>query len=239
MMRKIILLSLLFIGKSICAQNYFNLSPGFAAGNFEEWNQSIKTYNYARPWLKDPLNQMHAGLYAGAGLTGILAKALFISPEISYTNLRSFASNETVESSIRIHWCRANVQFDIFPREFGLDTVWFIFRPFLRVGAGASSLIPRIRFNNYLASVRDFKYAPVVWTYHYTLGVGCRYSLSRKFDIMPLIQYYYYPNINLIDFAEALHGSNVPNLRNNGKYFPMHFSVSLCFRIGKPDITEK
>lgn len=236
---KILLVTSILCGFTLKSQNYFNLTPGFATGNFQEWNQTIRAYNFARPWLKEELPEIRLGLHTGAGFTAILAKAFFISPEINYTLFHCSAKNQLYSSTLNLHIARGQIQFDIFPREVGLDSVWFTFRPFVRIGAGGTTLIPRFRLNEKLVEVRDVKYNPLVWTYHFTFGAGFRYSLSRKFDLMPLIQFFHHPNTELTDFAQAIHGTAVPELTNRDNFFTMQFSIACCFRIGTPDITER
>lgn len=106
---------------------------------------------------------------------------------------------------------------DMYPREFQLDTVSYTIRPFVRLGAGGSSILPRVQINNALVDVDDETYKPILWTYQLTAGLGCRIALTKRIDLLPVFLYHFSPNIFLEDFSYALHGTQVPDLNDTQK----------------------
>jgi hypothetical protein len=220
-------------GSKVNAQNYINLGAGLSDINVKEWNKSIDAFNYARPWLNTPLNNLRSGQLYQASLTAILGKAFFVSPQLAYMQIARSASTGSFATKLNIRRFSGGLNFDIYPREFGLDTVYFEVRPFVRLGGAASAFLPRIRFNDERATVNDQVYEPIIWTYQVHAGLGCRFSLSRWFDIMPVIQLNYFPNVQLENFSQALHGTNVPGLNNNARLLKTEATVFFCFRIGQ------
>jgi hypothetical protein len=101
------------------------------------------------------------------------------------------------------------------------------------LGGGATAFLPRIRFNDELATINDERYDPVIWTYQFHAGIGCRFSVTRWFDVMPVILVNYYPNVDLENYAQALHGTKSPGLTNAAAFLKPEFSLFFCFRMGQ------
>ena len=233
-MKNIILLTLFLIFSfSLRAQNYLNLYSGYGITAPKEQNKSIEAFSYARPWLLEKQPLLEKTFTIGLGYTGILAKGLFISPDFQYNISKSFVENTNFKTNIEMHWWRGNINLDIYPLEFGLDSVGFRFRPFVRVGGGASAILPRINFNDSLATVNDEDYTPHFWTYQFSGGIGCRIYLNRIIDIMPFVQYNYQPSADIEDFNLALHGTSVPSLSNVSKVSNLQFLLSVSFKLGR------
>lgn len=233
-MKKILIISLFVVyNLNVKSQNYLNLYLGYGITAPKELNKSIEAYNYARPWLTNKQPLLQNTLTVGLGYTGILARGLFISPDFQYNLSKSSATNTNFTSSIEMHWWRGNVNLDIYPLEFGLDSVGFMFRPFVRVGGGASAILPRIYFNDSLATANDEEYTPHFWTYQFSSGIGCRIYLNRIIDIMPFVQYNFQPNVDIEDYNLALHGTAEPGLSNISKVSNLQFLLSVSFKLGR------
>ncbi len=218
---------------TINGQNYLNIYGGYGITSPKEINKTIEAFNYSRPWLMNKQPLLEKTLTLGLGYTGILAKGLFISPDFQYNISSSSASNANFNSTIEMHWWRGNINVDIYPLEFGLDSVGFLFRPFVRLGGGASAILPRINFNDSLATVNDEDYSPHFWTYQFSSGIGCRIYINRIIDIMPFIQYNYQPNVDIKEFDLALQGANVPGLSNISKVSNIQYLLSISFKLGR------
>jgi len=229
--RLILLLLILLRVSELSAQNYINLGMGYGLSGSREWNKTIDAYNYARPWLDKKLPNLGIAPVYQAGLTAILAKALFISPQLGYLRAGYNAPNEAFQTTLRLHRFSGSLNFEIYPREFGLDTVSFIIRPFVQFGAGASAFLPRIRFNNELATVNDRRYDPVIWSFQLHLGLGCRFWLNHWISLMPVFRFNYSPRVNLENFAQALHGTQVPDLNNQTPLYQPELVLYLCIRL--------
>jgi len=233
-MKKLLILSCLFgISFLTSAQNYLHLNGGYSIMNPKEWNKTIATYNFTRPWLKNELTTLHRDWSYGLGYSGVIARGMFISPEANYTKFTSQSTNENINTTIKLNWLRGSLYLDLYPLEFNLDSVGFKTRPFVRLGGGATCLLPRITQNDSLTTVDDEPYNPVIWSYQLTGGVGCRFYLAKHIDLIPMVLYHYQPKVNLEDFSYALHGSRLPGLVDEQKLSTIQFFLTLSIRLGR------
>lgn len=232
-MKKTLLLFILsiFIGTTISAQRHINIYAGYSFINPQNWNRTIEAYNFSRPWLSNPIPQIRTAKTWGFGTSGVIGKGFFLSPEFSYSRYTSSSENPPVSVAIDIKWFRGSMYLDMYPREFKLDTVAFTIRPFIRIGGGASSLLPQVITNNVFVNVDYETYKPIVWSYQLSAGLGCRIALTKRIDLSPVILYNYMPNVNLEDFSYALHGTQVPNLKDDESLKNFIFFLSLSFRM--------
>ena len=165
----------------------------------------------------------------------MIGKGFFLSPEFSYSRYTSSSENPPVSVAIDIRWFRGSMYLDVYPREFKLDTVAFTLRPFIRIGGGASCLLPRVRFNNELVNVDEETYKPILWAYQLSTGIGCRIALTNSIDISPVILYNFMPNVNFENFSYALHGTQVPNLSDKQRIHNIMTLLSLSFRLSNEE----
>lgn len=230
------ILILLFLGfiSSLNSQHYLDVQAGYSAINPTQWNRTISAYAFARPWLSDVQPNLKSGFCTSIAYSGVIAKGIFLSPTFSHQVFKSSAETQNSKTDIKIRWMSAGVGVDIYPREFGLDSVGHTFRPFLRVGGGASSLLPRVRFNDSLSTVDDELYKPIVWTYQFNVGIGSRFAINKFLDVTPMVSAAYYPSINLEDFRYALHGTSSPNLSDVQKLVNLQFMIAVSIRLGLP-----
>ncbi len=232
----ILLLSGLFL--NVHSQNYLHLSGGYSNINPDQWNRTISAYNFARPWLKNELPAIHNAWSYGFGYSGVIARGLFLSPEINYSRYSSSSTNNTTNVDIKINWLRASLYIDLYPMEFKLDSVGARIRPFIRLGGGASSLIPRISMNDSLTTVDDKLYKPYVWSYQLTAGLGCRFNIVKHIDLIPVFLLNYQPSVNLEDFSYAVQGNQILNLSDKQKIINPQFLLTLSIRIGRSEETR-
>jgi hypothetical protein len=232
------LLAIIFLGFSFSvpmfAQNYFDISGGIQSIQQSAWNETIQTYNFNRVWLKEKMPDLRNSANVGIGYSGVLASGLFFSPSVTFSSLQSSAENGNYRSLVRLRWISAPLCFDIFPLEFGLDSISANVRPFLRVGGGASLLMPRVLINDSLTTVDDELYQPMVWPFFYTAGVGVRYNLNRSIGFLFTAMYLRYPSIELEDFSYALNGNNLVGLTNETSVQSMTYQLSVCLRLNGP-----
>lgn len=227
------LLLVIFMTRSE-AQNYFDISAGLQSIDQTAWNRTIRTYNFNRIWLKEPMTDLRNASNFSLGYSGVLASGLFFSPSLTYSAFKSSTENENYSSLVRLRWLSVPLCLDIFPLEFGQDTVSSSVRPFLRVGGGASLLMPRVLFNDSLTTVDDELYQPMVWPFFYTAGLGVRYNLNKSFGFLFTAMYLRYPSIDLEDFSYALNGNNLVGLTNVTSVQSMTYQLSICFRLNGP-----
>jgi hypothetical protein len=216
------------------AQNYFDISGGIQSIQQSAWNETIQTYNFNRVWLKEKMPDLRNSAKVGVGYSGVLASGLFFSPSLTFSSFQSSAENGNYRSLVRLRWISAPLCFDIFPLEFGLDSISANVRPFLRVGGGASLLMPRVLINDSLTTVDDELYQPMVWPFFYTAGLGVRYNLNRSIGFLFTAMYLRYPSIELEDFSYALNGNNLVDLTNTSSVHSMTYQLSICLRLNGP-----
>jgi hypothetical protein len=232
-MKKAVLVSLFSLGifSFVHAQRHINLYAGYSFVNPRNWNRTIDAFNFSRPWLANKIPPISKAFTWGFGTSGVIGKGVFLSPEFSYSRYNASSLNTPVSMDIDLKWFRGNMYVDLYPREFKLDSVTFTLRPFVRVGVGASSILPRVSINNVLVGVDDETYKPIIWSYQLSVGLGCRLALSKRIDLTPLILLHYTPNIHLEDFSYALHGTQVPNLNNNQRFSNLMTLMSVSYRL--------
>lgn len=226
---------LLICGTTI-AQRHLDITAGYSTINPTEWNRTISAYNFARPWLNEKQPEINSAFKASIGYSGVIGKGIFISPLVSHQVFNSNSDNGNSTTGIKLRWMSAGIHADIYPMEFGLDSVGFKTRPFVRIGGGASAILPRITINDSLATARDEVYDPIIWTYQFTAGIGCRYSITNKIDLIALVETSYFPNVDLENFRYALHGTQQPDLIDVQTIFNWTFSIGVSFKLGKTDI---
>ena len=231
-MKKYILLGFLLGSVSVKSQNHLDIGLSYGYSNPTAWNRSISAYNFARPWLKQPLPLLHNTMATSLSFSGVIARGLFLSPTISHSKFNSRTENLPSKAAVQIRWMQAGVGLDIYPMEFGLDSVGYRIRPFVRLGGGATALMPRVYINDSLSTVDDEPYKPLVWSYYFNGGIGCRISITRIIDATPYVGINYFPSIDLEDFNYALHGTAVPNLTNVQKALNLQAGLSLSIRLG-------
>ena len=234
------LLAIIFWGLSFSvpmfAQNYFDISGGIQSIQQSAWNETIQTYNFNRVWLKEKMPDLRNSANVGIGYSGVLASGLFFSPSLTFSSFQSSAENGNYSSLVRLRWISAPFCFDIFPLEFGLDSISANVRPFIRVGGGASLLMPRVLINDSLTTVDDELYQPMVWPFFYTAGLGVRYNLNRSIGFLFTAMYLRYPSIELEDFSYALNGNNLVDLTNTTSVHSMTYQLSICLRLNGPKL---
>lgn len=228
-----VFLSILISG-NLNAQNYFDVSGGMQSLQQTEWNKTIQTYNFNRIWLKEQMPDLRNASNVSIGYSGVLASGLFFSPSLSFSSFKSSATNGDYRSMVRLRWLSVPLCLDIFPLEFGKDSVSSSVRPFLRVGGGASLLMPRVLVNDELVTVGEELYQPLVWPFFYTAGLGVRYNLNRSIGFMFSAMYLKHPNVNLEDFSYALNGNNLVGLENETSAQSMTFQLSFSLRLNGP-----
>jgi hypothetical protein len=234
MMNRIILATLLFIstGNCLISQNYLHVFAGYSVINPKEWNKTIQAYNFSRPWLANELPLLHNGFVTGIAYSGVLRKGLFITPEFQYNRFRSQATNEAFSKKVKFTGLNGQINFDVYPLEFNLDSVGSAIRPFIRLGAGASFILPRVFVNDSTATVDDVEYHPKIWAFQAIAGLGCRFTVAQGIDLIPLILFTHSPTVNLEDFNYALHGTALPGLENSAKLTNYQFLLNVSFKLG-------
>jgi len=233
-MKRILILGFICLSSIGKSQHYLDVQVGYSGINPTQWNRTISAYSFARPWLTDTQPMLKSGFVSSIGYSGVIARGIFLSPTLSHQTFRSVAETAPSNTDIKVRWMSGNLFVDIYPREFGLDSVGHTFRPFVRVGGGASALLPRVRFNDSLATVNDEVYDPVVWSYQFVGGIGARIALNKFIDITPMISAGYYPTIDLEDFRFAIHGTSSPNLSDTQKLTNLQFLLAISVRLGLP-----
>lgn len=232
-MKKVVLFIFFSVGmfSFLHAQRHINLYAGYSFVNPQNWNRTIDAFNFSRPWLTNEIPPISKAFSWGFGTSGVIGKGVFLSPEFSHSRYNASSQNIPISMNIDLKWFRGNMYVDLYPRELKLDSVSFTLRPFVRVGVGASSILPRVSINNVLVGVDDATYKAIIWSYQLSVGFGCRVALGKRIDLTPLLLLHYTPNIHLEDFSYALHGTQVPNLNDNQRISNLMTLISVSYRL--------
>ncbi len=233
-MKNFVLLFSIFCSACIArAQNHLDLRVGFSTMQAGEWNKTISAYNFARPWLSEKQPELQSAVDFGLGYSGVVGKGIFLTPELTYQRLQSEATTNSNRVLVQMRWFTAGLALDVYPMEFGLDTVSFGFRPFVRLGVGAASVLPRVFIGDSLAYSRNEIYDPIIWNVAFRAGLGSRIRITDFLDLTPSVMWNYFPKMNLEGFANALHGTLQPGLSDEDRIHQFVFSLALSFRVGK------
>jgi hypothetical protein len=226
-MRQIHIFLLLFSVIAADAQNYIDLRAGFSSMQADAWNQTIQTYNETRFFNESKLPNLRLGHNLGLGFSGVLGKGVFISPSLQYREY----STESNLNKIDLHWFDLGLACDIYPLEFGLDSVAFILRPFFRIGFAGTMLLTRIDLADGPASVDGEPYAPYNWPYLLQSGIGLRYQPWNVLGFFLLLDGNYSPNASITDFRRALLGSLYAYSGDNNRVLQFGLQGGITFRI--------
>lgn len=209
------------------AQNYIDLRAGITRLRAEAWNETIQTYNASRFWQEEKLPDLNNAFSYGLGFSGVLGRGVFLSPSLLYTKFESSSQTER----ITLHWLDLGIAIDLFPMEFGLDSVSNRLRPFVRLGFSGSMLLPRVELKDGMASIDGEAYAPYNWPYLYHAGLGLRYQPGNVLGFFLLLHGRLSPNAQLTDFRTALLGSTYEHSSdaNRAKFIDLQLGVT--FRI--------
>jgi hypothetical protein len=227
MMRIVTSFILVFATVQAIAQNYIDAHGGISNLKADAWNETIRTYNASRFWQEDKLSELNNAITFGLGFSGVLGKGIFISPTLQYSKFSAESNSESID----LHWMDLGIAFDIFPLEFGLDSVAYQIRPFARMGFSGSMLLPRVELLDGIASIDGEAYEPFNWPYLFHAGLGLRYQPSNVLGFFFLLDGRYVPNARLNDFRTALLGSLYANTSDQNTARLLGIRLGLTFRI--------
>lgn len=227
MMRLLFLTLLLLSFYCAHAQHYTDLRIGVSYLNAASWNETIRTYNDSRFWHENDVPELNAAISYGLGYSGVVGKGFFLSPSVQYSKYAA----ETPADKINLHWVELEVACDIFPLEFGLDSVHFKLRPFLRLGYAGSILLTRIRLADGNATIDGEPYEPYNWPYIFHAALGMRYQPSSVLGFFLLFDARYAPNASINDFRTAVLGSNYLNSSDQNNVRILGIQSGITFRI--------
>jgi hypothetical protein len=226
------IVSILLFGASILnGQNHWDFMGGLQSMNPKAWNRTIQAYNFSRVWQNEPMPELRSAMIAGLGFNGVLLKGVYISPQLQYGSFRSLVEQESINTLLRLRWASGIIAFDLFPLEFGLDTVRYRFRPFVRLGAGASLVMPRFLQNDSLVSVNGTIWQPMVWPFFSYAAVGIRVSLNHSLGIVLLASHHFFPEVRLPDYTTAVHGTALPSLKDKDKIHQWNVQFGFSLRL--------
>lgn len=235
-----ILVSCLLLGASLLnAQNHWDFLGGIQTMNAKAWNRTIQAYNFSRVWQSEPMPEIRSSITAGIGFNGVLLRGVYISPQLQYGSFRSSSEQESVNTLLRLRWASGIVAFDLFPLEFGLDTVRYRFRPFIRLGAGASLVMPRYLQNDSLVSVNGAVWQPMVWPFFAHAGLGLRVSLNHSLGLVLLASHHFFPEVVLPDYSIAINGNALPDLNDADRIHQWNVQLGLSLRLHPTEEDEE
>jgi hypothetical protein len=209
------------------SQKYTDLRVGLSYLNAASWNETIRTYNDSRFWQENDLPELKGTFAYGLGFSGVAGKGLFLSPSIQYSKFTS----QTPTDKIDLHWVELELACDIFPLEFGMDSVHFRLRPFVRLGYAGSMLLTRIRLADGNASIDGEPYEPYNWPYILHAALGLRYQPTSVVGFFLLLDARFAPNARINEFRTALLGSNYLNSSDQNNVRILGIQSGITFRI--------
>ena len=227
MMRPIFIVCLFLLHHWVSAQKYTDLRVGFSQLNASAWNETIRTYNESRFWQANKLPELKNAFTYGLGYSGVAGKGLFLSPSIQYSKFTS----QTLANKIDLHWVELELACDIFPLEFGMDSVHYRVRPFLRLGYAGSMLLTRVKLADGAAGIDGELYEPYNWPYIFHAALGLRYQPTLVVGFFMIFDARFAPNARINDFRTALLGSNYLNSSDQNTVRMLGIQSGITFRV--------
>jgi len=227
MMRPIFLVCLFLLHMGLNAQKYTDVGVGFSRLNASAWNETIRTYNDSRFWQENKLPELKNAFNYRIGYSGVAGKGLFLSPSVQYSKFTS----QTPADKINLHWVELELACDIFPLEFGMDSVHYRLRPFLRLGYAGSMLLTRVTLADGAAGIDGEPYVPYNWPYIFHAALGLRYQPGSVLGFFLLFDARFAPNAKINDFRTALLGSTYLNSSDQNNVRMLGIQSGITFRI--------
>ncbi|MFN4123415.1 MAG: hypothetical protein ACK4GL_08950 [Flavobacteriales bacterium] len=190
-------------------QNLISFSAGRSFGSFETFNQSIRTFNTARPWLQEQLPTINGGLYLDLTPSIRLSDKWKLSIPLNYRRMSSFASNTSFETYVLMQHMQAHAMLEFYPALAPDSLDPLSPKLFFAFGPGGSFLLPQVYFNNDEAQVFDDDYRSLNYHFSARLMIGLTIPLSDRMDISPFMTADAIPNFDARDFDVALHGKRL------------------------------
>jgi hypothetical protein len=210
----------LFSAHSLSAQLAF--SGRYTYLNAKDWDDAIRVYNFARPWLNQTQPFLTSGWDISAGWYAPVQrkKSFFIKPEAGWSHWRSTSENPGNNLLILLNSYYAQVNFSFNPRALfqsvsagPLGTRWFF-----QMSPGITFWSARVKKNeeDWLWDEESAEiYKPLGISAFLSGSVGYRaWMVGGQWVVTPHIGIRYFPAATLEDFPEAVQGSNLYGLKS-------------------------
>lgn len=207
--RKLIFVLLLCANQWAEGQNLVSFSAGRSFGAFETFNQSIRTFNTARPWLQEQLPTINGGLYLDLTPSIRLSDQWKLSIPLNYRRMTAFAANPEFETYVLLQHMQAHAMLEYYPALAPDSLDPLSPKLFFAFGPGGSFLLPQVYFNNEEAQVFDDDYRSLNYHFSARLMIGLTIPLSGRMDFSPFVMADAIPNFQARDFDIALHGKRL------------------------------
>jgi hypothetical protein len=213
-----------------------SLSAGYSYLLSPEWDKIFQTYNFSRPWQSEkllPLQNIYSLRFAW-NLPLYKARGIHIQPAIGYSRCMTSATNEG--NLIRAGFQMPDVQmeFRISPRAL----IKGVYRSgvlgprfFVTITPGFVSFIPSVVDNKKPFEIsEDEVYRPVTFAFNSSFGVGYHAIHVGRVILTPKLSATLFPTAELEDFASAVIGTNLTQIKNEASNVWM-FNASIQFTI--------
>lgn len=218
------LICIFFLLLSLNAKSQLAVFGGYNYLHAPQWDETMFTYNFARPWQKNELSPLTHGWEVRASwiLRWKVIRSLYIQPQIGIRQFTTSAANNKEELFIRLRQYTAQVDINFNPRALFQDVsagpigtrFMMYFSPAVHLWRPYSEQAGRTFYMNEDGEDQS----PSSWSWSVGLGAGYRsMTLFKNLIVTPKFGVRFSPVAELIDFANAVQGANSTGLQDEAK----------------------
>lgn len=234
--RKLIII-FLFLCQSliVLSQSEIGASVSYKYYSAPEWDNTIRTYNFMRPWLSERQPLMTNGFSVGLFYSVPLHPAIHVSPELNYSLLTSTAENNEEVYKIGVRFFAIDLNGRIYAGRLGKSQPQgFLKNLYLEITPSLALVMPVIKSDGEAYEVEeDEKYKPVSFAFNIGVGAGYDISLAERIKLSPYIKFRWFPNAEIEDFASTINGSAIPDLSDESPIYILNAGAKISYVMGK------
>jgi hypothetical protein len=223
-MRKLLAL-LLFVSIAQMAQSQIALGLHYDYLNAPQWDNIIRTYNYARPWQKEPQPFLTSGASTSLGWYVRFSRrhSVYMLNALGFAQFTSRANNSGEEKVIKLRRYDFHADLCFNPKSIfkSISAGPLGARLFLYVSPGVTMWQPQTKLAGVeYVSFTQTHYKPNSFAVNAGFGFGYRMIVLKDLLVMSFkAGARFHPNANLPYFANAVQGANVTGLTNTATNF--------------------
>lgn len=211
------------------------ISLSYDYSSAPEWDNTIRTYNFTRPWLEKPLNLLTHGYSAGMNYQFRIREKIFAQPELNLSHIFSKGKNNGNTFIVNVYLYSVCLNGNFHALNFGgRDSIGWKKNIFVQISPVLSLITARIKSEGEKLMIsEDEIYKPINFAFNLGLGLGYDYRISKKIILVPLLKFKWYPRAEIDDFDIAVHGTSIYNLNNESPLYRVEAGANLLYKFSK------
>ncbi|MCC6601325.1 MAG: hypothetical protein IT223_11735 [Crocinitomicaceae bacterium] len=237
LLRYSFLISAFCIITSIKCCGQFSVGADYLHLRSKEWDDLIRTYNFARPWLEEKQPFLTGGISGSLGWYFRLSakRSAFLKPVFSYGHFGSRSESGKQSLDLSAEYYSFQLDFNFNPRAMFRDVSAGPLgtRLFISLSPGISRWSARLKRNREEYIVRaEETFHPINYNFSISACIGYRAALlAKKWVCTPVVRLNYFPRATLTDIVRAVQGANETGLSDTSKNMMMITAGVECTKI--------